>query len=224
MADKIFNDYQGASIKIGGVCYKFDGETTSAVNADPSEVESVYASCLACETEVSSSSSSEVEAPPAPKTASGCAGNSDPRIMVTVCWTGAPSTYSWLGQTWDNGDSYIICPSNYGDPVTYEYWQYPGNTVPGTAGDTIYLRAVFFSPSYQFRLNVLRKGSIYYKFGPGTAFVSSGGTSNEFWLRQGQDKFPALQSKNYNVDAVGNTVNAFGASGADIKSAQFQPG
>jgi hypothetical protein len=56
MPEKIFQDYQGVSIKIDGVCYNFDGETTAPVNATPSEIGGVYDSCLECVLESSSSS------------------------------------------------------------------------------------------------------------------------------------------------------------------------
>ena len=58
MADKIFDNYQGPTIRIGGICYTFLQETTSAVNAIPSEIEETFASCLECENASSSSSSS----------------------------------------------------------------------------------------------------------------------------------------------------------------------
>jgi hypothetical protein len=58
MANKIFNDFQGNTVKIDGVCYTFIGETTSGVNATPSEVGGVFPSCLECALESSSSSSS----------------------------------------------------------------------------------------------------------------------------------------------------------------------
>jgi len=59
MANKIFDDYQGASIKINDVCYKFIGETTQPFNTDPSVIGGTYDSCLECKLESSSSSSSE---------------------------------------------------------------------------------------------------------------------------------------------------------------------
>ena len=49
MAKKIFEEYQGESIRIGGVCYAFIGETIAPINTDPSEVQGAYASCLECE-------------------------------------------------------------------------------------------------------------------------------------------------------------------------------
>jgi len=57
--EKIFDDYQGASIKIGGVCYKWIGETTSSVNSSPSEIEEVFDNCLECAIESSSSESTQ---------------------------------------------------------------------------------------------------------------------------------------------------------------------
>jgi len=62
MADKIFDDYHGPSIKINGVCYKWIGETTASKNAEPSDIGGFYDSCLECNLESSSSSS---EGPPA---------------------------------------------------------------------------------------------------------------------------------------------------------------
>jgi len=59
MANKIFDDYQGPSIKINGVCYKFIGETTEPFDSNPSEIEGEFDSCLACALESSSSNSSE---------------------------------------------------------------------------------------------------------------------------------------------------------------------
>jgi hypothetical protein len=56
MANKILDDYQGGSIKINGVCYKFIGETTSSVNTIPSELGGIYDNCLECAVESSSSS------------------------------------------------------------------------------------------------------------------------------------------------------------------------
>jgi hypothetical protein len=56
MALKVFDNYQGNSIKINGVCYKFVGETTSSVNTLPSEIGGAYDNCLECVLESSSSS------------------------------------------------------------------------------------------------------------------------------------------------------------------------
>jgi hypothetical protein len=58
---KIFNNYQGESIRINGECYKFNGETVKVANSDPSEIEETYASCLACELDESSSLSESSE-------------------------------------------------------------------------------------------------------------------------------------------------------------------
>jgi len=58
MSVKIFQDYQGSSVKIDGQCYIFVEETTEAINADPSEIGGIYDSCLQCELESSSSSTS----------------------------------------------------------------------------------------------------------------------------------------------------------------------
>jgi hypothetical protein len=58
MANKIFKDYQGESVKINGVCYKFFQETTANVNTSPNDIEGVFASCLECALESSSSSHS----------------------------------------------------------------------------------------------------------------------------------------------------------------------
>jgi len=63
MADKIFDDYHGPSIKINGVCYKYIGETTSSKNAEPSEIGGTYDFCLECALESSSSSSSDGPTP-----------------------------------------------------------------------------------------------------------------------------------------------------------------
>jgi hypothetical protein len=59
MSDKIFKNYQGESIRINGVCYKYGGETTATVNTSPNDIEATFGSCLACEIEESTSSSSE---------------------------------------------------------------------------------------------------------------------------------------------------------------------
>jgi hypothetical protein len=59
MADKIFKNYQGESIRINGVCYKFVEDTTESVNTSPNDIEATFGSCLACEIEESTSSSSE---------------------------------------------------------------------------------------------------------------------------------------------------------------------
>jgi len=59
MSVKIFQDYQGASVKIDGQCYLFVEETTEAINADPSEIGGVFDSCLECTLESSTSSSSD---------------------------------------------------------------------------------------------------------------------------------------------------------------------
>jgi len=58
MANKIFDDYQGASIKINGVCYKWIGETVKPINSYPIEIEEVFDSCLECALDSSSSESS----------------------------------------------------------------------------------------------------------------------------------------------------------------------
>lgn len=52
MAGKIFDNYQGAYIKVGGVCYKFNGSTSSPANALDGDVEEIFISCLECETSV----------------------------------------------------------------------------------------------------------------------------------------------------------------------------
>jgi len=57
MSSKVFDDYQGSSIKIDGQCYKFSGETTKPRNAFPFEIEGTFDSCLACELASSSSES-----------------------------------------------------------------------------------------------------------------------------------------------------------------------
>jgi len=48
MADKVFDDYQGVSIRINGECYTYIGETLDPIDTDPSEIQGVYASCLEC--------------------------------------------------------------------------------------------------------------------------------------------------------------------------------
>jgi len=61
MVNRIFDDYQGPSIKINGVCYKWAGETTEPFNSHPSEIEGTFDTCLECAIESSSSLSSESE-------------------------------------------------------------------------------------------------------------------------------------------------------------------
>jgi len=56
MSVKIFQNYQGFSVKIDGQCYIFVEETTESINADPSEIGGTYDSCLECTLESSSSS------------------------------------------------------------------------------------------------------------------------------------------------------------------------
>ena len=58
MASKIFQNYQGSTIRIDGVCYTFLQETVSSINADPNEIQETFDSCLECENASSSSSSS----------------------------------------------------------------------------------------------------------------------------------------------------------------------
>jgi len=41
-----------------------------------------------------------------------CEGNSDPRVKMTLCWSG-PGLRVFLREEWENGESKIICPSNY---------------------------------------------------------------------------------------------------------------
>jgi len=57
MANRIFDDYQGPSVKVNGVCYKFIGETTSSVNSYPTQIQGTFDSCLECALESSSSES-----------------------------------------------------------------------------------------------------------------------------------------------------------------------
>jgi len=59
MANRIFDDYQGASVKINGICYKFIGETTRPFDSHPSEIEGTFDTCLACAVESSSSESTQ---------------------------------------------------------------------------------------------------------------------------------------------------------------------
>ena len=58
MEDKIFNEFQGNTIRVGGTCYTFVGETTSSVNTSENEIDGTYASCLECNVDSSSESSS----------------------------------------------------------------------------------------------------------------------------------------------------------------------
>jgi len=58
MAMKVFKEYQGVSVKIDGICYNYIGEVTEAVNTYPFEIEGTFDSCLACDIESSSSTSS----------------------------------------------------------------------------------------------------------------------------------------------------------------------
>jgi len=59
VANRIFNDFQGISIRVDGECYKFIGDTVSPPNTDPSEITGTFASCLECDLESTSSTSSE---------------------------------------------------------------------------------------------------------------------------------------------------------------------
>ena len=56
---RIFKNYQGETVRIGGKCYTFTEETTASVNTSPNDIEGVFASCLLCNVESSSSDSSE---------------------------------------------------------------------------------------------------------------------------------------------------------------------
>jgi hypothetical protein len=125
MASKILKDYQGESIKIDGVCYKLVGETTAAVNTDPSELGGTYESCLECALESSSSSfmysesssssegnsesssssfdpmseSSSSEGGGGPVPPEGCAG---PQLLVSGA--GSPEVNGWYCLTSGNAD------------------------------------------------------------------------------------------------------------------------
>jgi hypothetical protein len=129
MANKIFNDFQGNTVKIDGVCYTFIGETTSGVNATPSEVGGAFSSCLECALESSSSSSSSSSelysessssssfdplsesssssadlggGDPAPKVCGTVSGFVDPPdIILRVSNLGATETVNWAGETWN---------------------------------------------------------------------------------------------------------------------------
>jgi hypothetical protein len=118
----ILNDYQGESIKINGVCYKFIGETTSSVNTTPDELGGTYASCLECALE-SSSSSSEGGDEPLEKIGPL---NSDPRIKVTICWVPGDLdvTKNIFGKDWSRGESKILRPSAY-SASGHEQWDFP---------------------------------------------------------------------------------------------------
>jgi hypothetical protein len=56
---KVFKNYQGQSIRINGQCYNFIGDVTDPVNTSPNDIEGAFGSCLECEVEESTSSSSE---------------------------------------------------------------------------------------------------------------------------------------------------------------------
>ena len=132
MTNKVFVEFQGNTIRIGGDCYTFTGETTASSNATPSEIDGTYASCLECNVDSSSesssssssssssfpensSSSSSSGAPADTCTGINCSG--DPSMKLTVSNLGATETISWVGETWDlpadNGVQKCVCPTTY---------------------------------------------------------------------------------------------------------------
>lgn len=60
----------------------------------------------------------------------GCSGNSNPRVAVTMSWTDTGVTsVDWLGCTWTNGETRIVCPDYYNNSGGRELWmQYAGGT------------------------------------------------------------------------------------------------
>lgn len=68
-----------------------------------------------------------------------CCGCDDPMMDVTVSWTDADTTKSYLGQTFTNGQTIGICPSEYectnAGNVRQEIWKEQGLADPVTFGD-----------------------------------------------------------------------------------------
>jgi hypothetical protein len=346
MADKIFNDFQGNTIKIDGVCYTFVGETTSVTNSDPSEIDAIYASCLACAIDSSSSSSSSSDSsesignvsssssspsseslgnfsssssdgviydacetpcdltvqfktftipdglkvidntgtvldtgaistgnsfntynftdlecpvkvcvtaptsgtawelivegcgmhidttggqvseicfePPelTPLAKVNCTGNSDPRMKVTVCWTGGNDTsgvYNFLGESgtyasFSNGESKIVCPTNYSVKATnnssQEGWTHKFSTTGFANFDNIYIQGQQ-TAAHRLRVDVKK------------ALQSPSFSTNDFRLQQYHGPFTGPSSNNLSLVSVGNTAGSFGSVVKEIESAQF---
>ena len=96
----------------------------------------------------------------------GCdSGNSTyPRMKVTLCWTDNDLTKTYMGCTWNNGQSKIVCPDTYNSanstttvPTTASGWA--ETWIKGTAsyGNTLSLKNGFQgSGSNNFTQNYLR--------------------------------------------------------------------
>jgi hypothetical protein len=72
--------------------------------------------------------------------------NTYPRMKVTVCWTGAATSYTFLGHSFGNGDSIIVCPNSYSKGtnylITYVYnWERWNTVSPIIGGDTFDIEA-----------------------------------------------------------------------------------
>jgi hypothetical protein len=340
MPNKIFDEYQGNTIRIGSDCYTFIGETTSTTNCTPNQIEATYASCLLCEQDSSSSSSTSSSSsesfdnvssstsssssesfgnfssssssgiriggctspcdltiqfktytipdglkvysnevlvldtgqistgssfqtfvleqldcpvrvcvnapssgtawalkvtgcgfnidttggqiaevcfeppPPVPLAKVQCGGNSDPRIKVTICWSGGndvSGTYNFLGASWSNGESKIVCSDNYfskttNTPSSQEYWkqQYTG-------GGSVTQMFIQGQQTAAARIIIAVDKPLQ---GPSYS-------TNDFSLKQYHGPFTGPSSANLSITSVGNTAGLFGDTIKDIEDDQF---
>ena len=141
--------------------------------------------------------------------------NTYPRLKITMCWTDADVTKSFLACTYTNGESKSVCPYHY-DTTTEEDWIAKGTAFSG-------------SPSDRFRI-VSNTGIIVYTY-PSSAVISGNGAQINFrWssgafnlnghkVATGTKAGTTLQTKSLSAHNI--SMTAFPATGTSITTEFF---